>query len=150
FGFNEKLLKPYRPNELKQAIAAILKLRYKDEKVSESLEHGKLKSDNYDLSDIYEFSGQDDEAMQTILQAFLEGAGNSIKELEAAYKQKDIDKMGRIAHRMLPMLRQMRAKEVITVLRKLEARETVSKSEFNHFQKKFKDLMLSLEADITV
>jgi len=110
----------------------------------------KLKSENYDLSDIYEFSGHDDEAMQTIIQAFLEGASNSMLELEAAYRAQDIDKMGKLAHRMLPMLRQMKANEVTAVLMKMESRDEVKKPEFAYFQKKLKELMSSLETDITV
>ncbi|CAL67996.1 hybrid sensor histidine kinase/response regulator [Christiangramia forsetii] len=149
-GFNNKLLKPYKPTELKQNIAQLLEVKYKEEVASEESHNGNLKSENYDLSDIYEFSGHDDQAMQTIIQAFLEGAGSSSLELEVAYKEGDIDKMGKLAHRMLPMLRQMKANEVIPVLIKMESKEEVKKSEFIYFQKKLKELMSSLETDITV
>jgi len=149
-GFNNKLLKPYKPNELKENIAQLLELQYKESEAPEEIQNDKLKSENYDLSDIYEFSGHDNDAMQTIIQAFLEGAGNSIEELETAYKEKDIDKMGKLAHRMLPMLRQMKANEVIAVLMKMEARDGVSKPEFDYFRRKITELMSSLEADITV
>jgi len=149
-GFNNKLLKPYKPNDLKQNIAQILDLKYKEAEVAEGIPNDKLKSENYDLSDIYEFSGHDDEAMQTIILAFLKGADSSMKELEVAYKEKDIDKMGKLAHRMLPMLRQMKANEVIAVLVKLETRDEVSKPEFTYFQRKINELMSSLETDITV
>jgi len=149
-GFNNKLLKPYKPNELKQNIAELLELKYKESEAPEEPHNGKLKSENYDLSDIYEFSGHDDEAMQTIIQAFLEGASNSMLELEAAYESQDIDKMGKLAHRMLPMLRQMKANEVTAVLMKMESRDEIKKPEFAYFQKKLKELMSSLETDITV
>lgn len=148
-GFDNKLLKPYRPNDLKRHIAQLLNLKYQQES-PQALKNGKLKSENYDLSDIYEFSGQDEEAMQNIIQAFLQGADSSMKELEVAYREKDIDKMGKLAHRMLPMLRQMKANEVIAVLVKMETRDEVSKPEFAYFQRKINELMSSLEADITV
>lgn len=148
-GFDNKLLKPYRPNDLKRHIAQLLNLKYQQES-PQALKNGKLKSENYDLSDIYEFSGQDEEAMQNIIQAFLQGADSSMKELEVAYRKKDIDKMGKLAHRMLPMLRQMKANEVIAVLVKMETRDEVSKPEFAYFQRKINELMSSLEADITV
>lgn len=149
-GFNNKLLKPYRPNDLKQNIAQLLELKYVEEEAPKELQNGKLKSENYDLSDIYEFSGHDDEAMQTIIQAFLQGADKSMQELEVAYQEKDIDNMGKLAHRMLPMLRQMKAIEVIAVLVKMETRDEVSKPEFAYFQRKINELMSSLEEDITV
>ena len=149
-GFNNKLLKPYKPNDLKQSIAQVLDLKYKKADTAEEVPNDKLRSENYDLTDIYEFSGHDEDAMQTIIQAFLKGADSSMKELEVAYREKDIDKMGKLAHRMLPMLRQMKANEVIAVLVKMETRDDVGKSEFAYFQTKINELMSGLEADITV
>jgi len=149
-GFQNKLLKPYKSKDLKRNISELLDLKHEETEMPEAMENGKLKSENYDLSDIYEFSGHDDDAMQTIMQAFLEGATSSTKELEAAFKEKNSDKMGKLAHRMLPMLRQMKANEVIAVLVKMEARDEVSPSEFAYFQRKIKELISSLEEAITV
>jgi len=149
-GFQNKLLKPYKSKDLKRNISELLDLKHEETEMPEAVENGKLKSENYDLSDIYEFSGHDDDAMQTIMQAFLEGATSSTRELEAAFKEKDSDKMGQLAHRMLPMLRQMKANEVIAVLVKMEARDEVSPSEFAYFQRKIKELISSLEEAITV
>lgn len=149
-GFNNKLLKPYKPDDLKQNIADILGLEYEESKAFKEPQNDKLKSDNYDLSDIYEFSGHDEEAMQKIIHAFLKGSEDSLQELKAAYKEKNINKMGKIAHRMLPMLRQMKAKDLTGLLVKMEAREEINKSEFSFFEKKIKDLMSSLETEITV
>jgi len=95
-------------------------------------------------------SGRDEDAMQTIIQAFLEGAQQSMQELKKAYQEKNVDKMGKLAHRMLPMLRQMKANEVIVILMKLESWDDVSKPEFDNFERKFKELMASLDTKITV
>ncbi|MDX1542816.1 MAG: ATP-binding protein [Christiangramia sp.] len=149
-GFDNNLLKPYKPAELKKNIAEFLHIMYTSEVEEDSLKNGKLRCENYDLRDIYEFSGRDDEAMHTIIQAFLEGAGSSLNELEEAYSENDTDKMGKLAHRMLPMLRQMKANEVIPILVKMEDREPVSQSEFNHFNKNIRELMASLEEGTTV
>ncbi len=149
-GFNNKLLKPYKPTELKQNIAELLQLNYKEEEVTAAIDNDRLRSENYDLTDIYEFSGRDEDAMQTIIQAFLDGAQQSMQDLKTAYKEKDTDKMGKLAHRMLPMLRQMKANEVIAILMKLESWDEVSKPEFDHFEKKFKELMAGLDTKITV
>jgi len=149
-GFQNKLLKPYKPIDLKQNISSLLEVKYEEKEAVDHDKNGRLKSENYDLSDIYEFSGHDDDAMQTIIQAFLDGASTSYKDLEEAYNNEDTDKMGKLAHRMLPMLRQMKANEVIAVLVKMEARDQVSASEFNYFGRKMKELMNSLETDITV
>lgn len=149
-GFNNKLLKPYKPEELKQNIAELLHLEYEKKEESVEIDNERLKSDNYDLTDIYEFSGRDEDAMQTIIQAFIEGANQSLNELKAAYEVKDEDKLGKLAHRMLPMLRQMKANEVVVILMKLESREQVSQPEFDHFVVKINRLMASLDPNITV
>ncbi|MCH4822713.1 ATP-binding protein [Gramella lutea] len=150
-GFNNKLLKPYKTKELKQSIANLLHLNYeeKEEKVEPALTNIQLKSDNYDLTDIYEFSGQDEDAMHTIIQAFLNGAQDSLEELRDAFDEKDTDRMGKLAHRMLPMLRQMRANEVIVVLMKLESREEITEQQFDNFENKIFELMSSLNTSIT-
>ncbi len=146
-GFNDSLLKPYKPEVLKKNIATLLQLNFSPKQSEQIMENGKLKSDNYDLSEIYEFSGRDEQAMQTIINAFLEGAGKSLNELEEAYRAKDKDKMGKLAHRMLPMLRQMKANEITSVLVKLEERKAVDEKEFRRLQKRLNDLMNSLEAE---
>lgn len=149
-GFDNNLLKPYQPAELKKSIAEFLHIRYTIEAEEDILENGRLKAENYDLSDIYEFSGRDEEAMHTIIQAFLEGAGSSLNQLEEAYSENDTDRMGKLAHRMLPMLRQMKAIEVVPILVKMEDHEPVSQPEFDKFQKNIRELMSSLEAGTTV
>lgn len=149
-GFNNKLLKPYRSEELKQNIAQFLEVNYVEEEISENIDNGRLKSENYDLSDIYEFSGHDDDAMHTIIQAFIDGASSSMDELKTAYLNNDSDQMGKLAHRMLPMLKQMKANEVVVILMKMESRDEVTKPEFDHFEKKIRDLMRDLETGITV
>lgn len=150
-GFNNKLLKPYKPVELKQSIAELLNLNYeeKEEIVEPELNNIQLKSDNYDLTDIYEFSGRDEDAMHTIIQAFLEGAQDSLQDLRDAFDEKDKDRMGKLAHRMLPMLRQMKANEVIVILMKLESREEITEHQFDNFENKVFELMSSLNTSIT-
>ncbi|MBT8295439.1 MAG: Hpt domain-containing protein, partial [Gramella sp.] len=104
----------------------------------------------YDLTEIYEFSGKDETAMQTIIQAFVEGAQQSMEELSAAYEKNDEDKMGKLAHRMLPMLRQMKANAIIAILMKMESRDKVSPPEFDHFKAKINQLIAGLDQGITV
>lgn len=149
-GFDDKLLKPYKPAELKDCIAETLDLEHVHDNLSEPGRNSLNQSEYYDLSDIYEFSGGDEEAMVNIIRAFIEGAETSIKELETAYHSKQTEKLGKTAHRMLPMLRQMKANSLTPYLVRLEARENLNKKEFVNFQKNFKQLIDSLREDITV
>ncbi|MCP9199529.1 ATP-binding protein [Gramella sp. GC03-9] len=149
-GFNNNLLKPYKPGDLKKAIAELLEIRYRKEDTIEKSKSEKLVGDTYDLSEIFEFSGQDEAAMQTILQAFLEGAGESLRELEQAYKNEDQDRMGKLAHRMLPMLRQMKARSIVQILMKIEERQPVKPAEFKDLKNRLNSLMADLRTETTV
>ena len=149
-GFDQNMLKPFEPVKLKKCIADVLDLQFEEESATHAsaLEH--LKTEDFDLSDIYEFSGGDEDALDAIVKAFLEGANSSLTELEIAFKNNDSDETGRIAHRMLPMLRQMKAKKVLPVLIDLEDRKEVSNSRFQEFRKDILDLMNKLESKPTV
>ncbi|AVR47362.1 hybrid sensor histidine kinase/response regulator [Christiangramia fulva] len=149
-GFDRSLHKPYQPEDLKKVVAELLRLEVKE--ISEKPQSRKVqKADaNYDLSEIFEFSGKDKSAMQTIIQAFLEGAGKGIDELKEAQKSGDKEQLGKIAHRMLPMLRQMSAIHITPTLQKLESHEEVGKSEFESMEESLRSLMKDLEAEITV
>ena len=82
-GFNKNMLKPYKPIALKRNIAELLKLDPPVEDArKEIVPAERLKSEFYDLNEIYEFSGRDDQAMQMIIQAVLEGSESNLKELQ--------------------------------------------------------------------
>ena len=147
-GFDEKLLKPYKFSELKECIAEILDLEHREEFKAGNNEHKGLKTEEYDLNDIYEFSGKDDLAMANIIQAFVTGAQESSEELQVAYHKNDMENMGKTAHRMLPMLRQMRAEKLVSTLAKMESRETIPKKEFEEFQMQLNKLISGLQAEI--
>ncbi|MAM19736.1 MAG: ATP-binding protein [Christiangramia sp.] len=144
-GFDDNLLKPYKPANLKAAIAELLELDQQDQEAIDG-DTDKFRFKNYDLSEIYEFSGNDEEAMNTIIQAFLEGAASSLKELEDAYRNEDSEETAKIAHRMLPMLRQMKAVSITPSLLKLEKRESIPEEEFESLKTNLSNLMQDLES----
>lgn len=144
-GFDDNLLKPYKPANLKAAIAELLELDQQDQEAIDG-DTDKFRFKNYDLSEIYEFSGNDEEAMNTIIQAFLEGAASSLKELEDAYRNEDSEETAKIAHRMLPMLRQMKAVTITPSLLKLEKRESIPEEEFESLKTNLSNLMQDLES----
>ncbi|MDT0687993.1 hybrid sensor histidine kinase/response regulator [Autumnicola psychrophila] len=147
-GFNKNLLKPYQPAELLSTIAEIFKVEIQSKK------HKKQQQKNittaYDLEEIYLFSGGDDEAMEIIIKAFLDSSKENVAGLEKAYKEGDTETLGKIAHKMLPMLKQMKAAHVIPVLEKLERQEEVSDSEVDLTIRELKQLMKSLETEVTI
>ncbi|MFD1094800.1 hybrid sensor histidine kinase/response regulator [Salegentibacter chungangensis] len=147
-GFTGSLLKPYKPADLHSKIAEIFKLEVIKKERTQTLQ--KQKNSNYNLEEIYEFSGGDEQAMQVILKAFLQSAETNIRELREALKNDDKEEMGRIAHKMLPMLKQMQAGHIIPELQKLEAHEPVPEPKVKKLILQIEELMKSLEAEITV
>ncbi|MDT0646911.1 ATP-binding protein [Zunongwangia sp. F260] len=147
-GFNKNLLKPYQPADLLSTIAEIFKVEIQSKK------HKKQQQKNittaYDLEEIYLFSGGDDEAMEIIIKAFLDSSKENVAGLEKAYKERDTETLGKIAHKMLPMLKQMKAAHVVPVLEKLERQEEVSDSEVDLTIRELKQLMKSLETEVTI
>ena len=146
-GFNKSLLKPYKPAKLQQSIAAIFKLELK-EKVNNNLQHSK--NNHYDLQDIYDFSAGDQEAVQTILEAFIESSRSQIELIAIARKINDEKEVARLAHKMVPMLKQINAKHLARQLERLEQNEAFTDKEFNQLKAGILNLMEELEQEIKV
>ncbi|MDX1719548.1 MAG: ATP-binding protein, partial [Salegentibacter mishustinae] len=146
-GFNKSLLKPYKPGKLQQSIAAIFKLELK-EKVNNNLQHSK--NNHYDLQDIYDFSAGDQEAVQTILEAFIESSRSQIELIAIARKNNDEKEVSRLAHKMVPMLKQINAKHLARQLERLEQNEAFTDKEFNQLKAGILNLMEELEQEIKV
>jgi signal transduction histidine kinase/FixJ family two-component response regulator len=148
-GFDEKLLKPYKSATLKDTIAEVLDLEHKETASSNVQgESTELQTGLYDLSEIYEFAGKDDDAFKEILRAFIEGTKESIEQLKSAWESQNEDELGKTAHRMLPMLRQMQAHTITPDLLKLEERKNINETEFVSLEVKLEQLLNDIEAKI--
>ena len=146
-GFNKSLLKPYKPAKLQQSIAAIFKLELK-EKVNNNLQHSK--NNHYDLQDIYDFSAGDQVAVQTILEAFIESSKSQIELIAISRKNNDEKEVARLAHKMVPMLKQINAKHLARQLERLEQNEAFTDKEFKQLKAGILNLMEELEQEIKV
>jgi CheY-like chemotaxis protein/HPt (histidine-containing phosphotransfer) domain-containing protein len=146
-GFNKNLLKPYHPADLLRTIAEIFRVEIQEKKHKKQQQ--KSVTTAYDLEEIYLFSGGDDEAMEVILKAFLDSSKENVTALKDARIKKDRETMGKIAHKMLPMLKQMKAVHVIPALEKLERQQEVSDREITKTIKELKQLMKNLKTEVT-
>jgi len=138
-GFSGNLLKPYRPQELLQKIGEVLHLEL-ETSVGVSVASNET-SNEYSLEEILLFSGNDKEALNSILKVFIDASRANIKEIEIAKKKKNTLKIAQIAHRMLPMYKQLKAKDIVEQLEALEKEDNKS---FN--QKNINELILEIEA----
>ncbi len=137
-GFQGNILKPFKPEALLQKIGAVLQVEIERKEIHKS-KTSKV-SPNYSLEEIKMFSGNDPRALETILVAFIESNKKNLKEIRTAYEIGDIEGAAKIAHRMLPMFKQLKAKEIVNDLEKMEIKEDEVFQEDNIY-----DLTLRIE-----
>lgn len=148
-GFNRSLPKPYKPAKLQETIAEIFKLELK-KKEKKNSNSRPTNTEYYDLQDIYDFSAGDEEAVQTILEAFIESARSQMKLVAVARENKDYKEVARLAHKMIPMLKQLNASAIATQMERLEKNEKFSDEDFNALQNSLSQLLHELENEIKV
>ena len=111
-GFTGNLKKPYKPDHLIAIINDVdFSVDTEDRKsdTSESL---------YNLETLSVFADGDPESLKSIILVFIETAEENLKALNT-YAQ-DPEKLKEVAHKMLPMMRQLEAGQIIKILEKLE------------------------------
>ncbi len=116
-GFSGSLRKPYAPKELIDLIAEILSvdlIKYQDPVIDED------QNEAYSLEDLILFAHGDSDSLYAILDTFYESTIDNVHDLKTSIAKKDIDYIKKIAHKMLPMFKQIKAKDVVPILEKLE------------------------------
>lgn len=146
-GFANSLIKPYKPQELLNSIAEIFKVKVAS---NNYLPPSKRPGTEYDLEEIYQFSGGDEKAMHIIINAFLDSSEKNLEDLEEAFKKQDKEKMASVAHKMLPMFKQMKAHSIAEKLRDIETYNDLDESGFTNLIKNIQLLMNNLKTEITV
>ncbi|MDQ7916280.1 ATP-binding protein [Mesonia sp. MT50] len=116
-GFTTNFIKPFNANELYLEIANILDLE-----VSRSLVKEKLakSSESYDVSELLRFTEGDRDSLKVILNSFIESSQQNLDALRKASAEANLQQIAFIAHRVLPMLRQLKAEKVVVFFEKLE------------------------------
>ncbi|WP_424492480.1 ATP-binding response regulator [Salinimicrobium sp. GXAS 041] len=127
-GFNGSLLKPYSSSLLLQKIENVLQTELK--KPSAKLESN-ISSQNYSFEEVELFAGGDKQALNTILRAFIESTQVNLQALNQAQVKRNKTKIAAIAHKMLPMFRQLKVKNVIGQLEILESSNCEKYGEVN-------------------
>lgn len=124
----------YKPLNLEQLIIQIGEILYPDTKgvnyqamKIKMVENKKLpeKTKNttdelYQLDSLKQFIGEDKDALSKILVVFIESTKENLLDLTFAYEDKDIEQLGNVAHKMLPMFKQIKVVSVIDDLEKIE------------------------------
>ncbi|UZO81596.1 ATP-binding protein [Aquimarina sp. ERC-38] len=122
-GFTNSLRKPYAPADLLEAIATILPIR-KPNITNDPVNLG-TSNELFSLEDIEIFAQGDKESFYAILDTFVEGTTDNLAEFSEAIQNQDKKKIKSLAHKMLPMFRQIKA---FTIIPKLETLEDPNRS----------------------
>ena len=120
-GFNIYLQKPLNIDTLYNTIYKTLRIKIKEPQVSPLPKTPmQLKHNNFDLTDLFTLLENDKEACKEILNSFYTSAEVDIKNLQNALTLNNINDVQQIAHKMLPMFRQLNITEVVEKLSLLE------------------------------
>ncbi len=151
-GFTAKLTKPFKSKDLLFKISEVFNIEpeIEEKQLVPKDDFVPQQSEFYNLEDIYLFSGEDKEAMYIIIKAFLESSEENIEKIRFHKNEGDFEAIGQIAHKMLPMLKQMKITPVIPVLERLEKKAEVSGSEIDQLIQQLQRVLRELETEVTV
>jgi len=121
-GFNHYMRKPFNINTLYNTVYKILRIKVKDVEITpiENQQTMKLKYDRFDLTDLFNLLENDKEAVKLILESFFISTKTNIEELENECNNNNIEGIKQIAHKMIPMFRQLNINELVDKLVLLE------------------------------
>ena len=121
-GFSDILQKPFTKEMLLDVLVALFpNTRYEDPTdETERIPATTTDSSLFNLQLITSFLGNDQEGIAQILETFINDTSSNMKQLGTAIEATEIEKINTIAHRMLPMFRQLDAKDIIPLLEELE------------------------------
>lgn len=119
-GFTQVLQKPFTKGELVATLKllgiATEKASMKEDAPIETGQESKL----YSLKIIHSFLGKNEDAIYEVLQTFLSDTRTNMQLLDETVEANDYEQVNHVAHRMLPMFRQLKAKDCILILEKME------------------------------
>jgi signal transduction histidine kinase/DNA-binding response OmpR family regulator len=118
-GFTTHHTKPVQLEQLLELITEIFSDNIpetqpeRDDKIANS-------KDLYNLNSLSQFTYNDPESLKEILDTFIESAIDNCRALQEAAQANNIETVAQIAHKMIPMLRQMEVHSIVQKLVPLE------------------------------
>ncbi|MDR6299531.1 hybrid sensor histidine kinase/response regulator [Mesonia maritima] len=141
-GFETNLIKPFHTNELLQVIAEILKLTIEEQNPTTSTANATTQI--YSVEDLKIFTGEDETALNLIITTFIENTTTNVADLQKAVNEENNPQIAFLAHKMLPMLRQLKANNVVKYLADLEQQNELNLSS-NEVRKRTQQALKNIE-----
>ncbi|CAC9973431.1 ATP-binding response regulator [Flavobacterium panici] len=149
-GFTTVVNKPYSPKILLETIQHILDHDTLPKAAINEVEET-VSSQLYTLDTLKEFLGNDQNALNDVLKAFIISSNENLDLLENAIHEKNVPEINSIAHRIAPMFRQIESRDVSILLKTLEQNNLEiadSKDIFEALKAKTNKLFAVLEQEI--
>jgi signal transduction histidine kinase/FixJ family two-component response regulator len=127
-GFSQVIQKPFTQDVLMDTLGQLFPgTIHKKEKQNSEIQKKEI-SNLFDLEVLSSFLGDNRRAMEEVLQTFISETSENMRQLTQAMKNSDYPEINQITHRMLPMCRQLKAKDIVPILENLE---TIGANESN-------------------
>ncbi len=119
-GFAQVLQKPFSKGEL-VGMFKLLGIATENLRLDESpVKKVNANSELYSLTIIHSFLGNNPDAVNEVLEIFLRDTAQNMQLLNDSVSVKDYQQINQVAHRMLPMFRQLSVTDCISILEELE------------------------------
>ena len=141
-GFSKLLRKPFTKTELLQILNELFS-NGKPPALTPSIQLTNNSSNDFSLETLKTFLGDDQDAIAEILTTFKTDTLKNLKQLSDAVAAYQTTEISQIAHRMLPMFRQLQVAQAIPILEKFEESNN---EKYSH--KELKEALVSLEKQI--
>lgn len=123
-GFSATLRKPLHLKSLLVVVYDLLKIKFDNESYILTKNTNEPTDVNesvgYNVQELYTLLDNDKDAVKKIIESFIENAMIDMYSMYDHYKDNNRQKISELAHKMLPMYRQLRIEELIGVLENLE------------------------------
>ncbi|MBT2162726.1 hybrid sensor histidine kinase/response regulator [Zobellia barbeyronii] len=119
-GFSQVLQKPFTRGELIATLKLLGIATQNQEPKEEEIKIPEQEPKLYNLDIIHSFLGKNEDAIQDVLGTFLSDTETNMKLLEETVSAKDYQQVNHVAHRMLPMFRQLKVENCVTILERME------------------------------
>ncbi|THF50400.1 response regulator [Flavobacterium supellecticarium] len=117
-GFETFHPKPIQLKDLLSQLQAIFEGRVVREIKYDQSQHRNLQL--YNLSSLNQFTQNDRKALEGIITAFINSCSDNIEGLKTAVANKDQEAIAQLAHKLIPMLKQMEVQSIVALLIPLE------------------------------
>lgn len=120
-GMTECLVKPFDEELLRSMISELLLGEYEPQSKINDIDITEIEDEPlFDLSQIKQFTSDDPELINQILNQFIDSARENLKALREAADEKNYLEIGSIAHKMLSSFNQLKVVSVAPLLKELE------------------------------